>query len=177
MFDMNRGYNGYSMSNRAAEAYSNGEKPLSKWTKSEIIEAIAEVDEKKAELFKKVSLSVLKTSVLKRSSWHHTSSRCNRTDFYSIDIDYIETASEERISELCNKPQKEEAKTNIFKGDIFYLEWSGTRNHPHATERCLENVNIEERGQFYYITNDSGREILKKKIGSNGTRVIKKEEK
>ena len=41
MNNMNSGYNGYSMSNRAVEAYYNGEKPLSKWTKAEA-DALAE---------------------------------------------------------------------------------------------------------------------------------------
>jgi len=27
------GYDGYSMSNNAVDAYENGEKPISKWTK------------------------------------------------------------------------------------------------------------------------------------------------
>lgn len=34
------GYNGFSMSNNAVSAYENGEKPLSKWTKKNIIGAI-----------------------------------------------------------------------------------------------------------------------------------------
>ena len=34
------GYNGYSMSNNAVSAYDNGEKPLSKWRKSDILEEI-----------------------------------------------------------------------------------------------------------------------------------------
>ena len=33
MFNMNSGYHGFSMSNRAIEAYNNDEKPFSKWTK------------------------------------------------------------------------------------------------------------------------------------------------
>lgn len=37
---MNRGYIGYSMSVRAAEAYQSGEKPLSKWSKSDILAAV-----------------------------------------------------------------------------------------------------------------------------------------
>ena len=36
------GYNGWSMSNNAVEAYANGEKPLSKWSKADILEAIEE---------------------------------------------------------------------------------------------------------------------------------------
>ena len=37
MHDMNSGYDGYSMSKRAVEAYGNGEKPYSKWKKSDIV--------------------------------------------------------------------------------------------------------------------------------------------
>lgn len=33
MWNMNSGYSGYSMSNRAVDAYEDGEMPLSKWTK------------------------------------------------------------------------------------------------------------------------------------------------
>lgn len=40
MFNMNSGYDGYRMSNRAVAAYDYGEMPLSKWTKKEIINRI-----------------------------------------------------------------------------------------------------------------------------------------
>ena len=36
------GYNGWSMSNNAVAAYEDGEKPLSKWTKADIFDAIKE---------------------------------------------------------------------------------------------------------------------------------------
>lgn len=42
------GYRGYSMSNNAVAAYEDGEKPLSKWSKSDIILAVAEIDINKA---------------------------------------------------------------------------------------------------------------------------------
>ena len=41
MYNLNSGYSGYSMSNRAVEAYSCGEMPLSKWTKKAIINRIS----------------------------------------------------------------------------------------------------------------------------------------
>ena len=44
MHDMNSGYDGYSMSKRAVEAYGNGEKPYSKWKKSDILERLEEHD-------------------------------------------------------------------------------------------------------------------------------------
>lgn len=42
--DSNSGYSGYSMSNRAVEAYASGEQPLSKWSKDDILEAIKEIN-------------------------------------------------------------------------------------------------------------------------------------
>ena len=36
------GYNGWSMSNNAVAAYEDGEKPLSKWTKTDIFGMIEE---------------------------------------------------------------------------------------------------------------------------------------
>ncbi len=171
MWDANSGYYGYSMSNNAVEAYEDGEKPLSRWTKKDIISAIAEIDPVKAELFKKVNLPVLKEKALSYSSWHHTSNRFNITDFYSIDEDFIEKITKDEIIKLSNV-KKEPVIADIYKGTLYYLEWSGTRKHPKATEVCLENVNIEERGCFYYVTNDSGDFLIKKKIGSNGTYVI-----
>jgi hypothetical protein len=168
----NSGYNGYSMSNRAVEAYSNGEKPLSKWTKAEIISAVSEIDSDKAELLKSVKALTLKEKVLYCSSWHHTSSRYNKTNFYRIDEDFINGLTEEDIAEMALENRNEKKKSKTYKGDIFYIEWSGTRNYPKAEEKCLSNVNIEERGAFYYVTDDAGTELLKKKIGSNGTRVV-----
>jgi hypothetical protein len=168
----NSGYNGYSMSNRAVEAYSNGEKPLSKWTKAEIISAVSEIDSDKAELLKSVKALTLKEKVLYCSSWHHTSSRYNKTNFYRIDEDFINGLTEEDIAEMTLENRNEKKKSKTYKGDIFYIEWSGTRNYPKAEEKCLSNVNIEERGAFYYVTDDAGTELLKKKIGSNGTRVV-----
>lgn len=46
--DRGNGYSGYSMSNNAVAAYEDGEKPLSKWSKSDIILAVAEIDINKA---------------------------------------------------------------------------------------------------------------------------------
>lgn len=40
------GYHGYSMSNNAVSAYADGEMPLSKWTKAEILDACGDKAEK-----------------------------------------------------------------------------------------------------------------------------------
>lgn len=62
MNDMNSGYNGFSMSNRAVQAYEDGEKPLSKWTKAEIMDIIEYhvKDEVANQTLKKAPLSFLK---------------------------------------------------------------------------------------------------------------------
>ena len=181
MNNMNSGYNGYSMSKRATEAYYNGEKPLSKWTKADIIAAVkAHAAEEPIncpiEAITKAPAQVLKDLPLYRTSWHHTSSYCNSTDFYSVNVERLSEITEELLIEKTaayKKDKEEPLPANIYKGDIKYLEWSGTRKHPKATECELKNVNIEEKGCFYIVTDNAGKLLLKKKIGSNGTYVSK----
>ena len=180
--DMNSGYSGYSMSNRAREAYDDGEKPLSKWSKAGIIEAVEEYAEETElhfdiNLLKKLKVADLKRLVLYRSSWHHTSSYANRTDFYDIDRDKLATLTDEEINRILVRPSENTKNVLVpktYRGDIFYLEWGGTRNHPKATERKLENVNIEEKGCFYIVTDDNGKLLLKKKFDSRGTQVTRR---
>ncbi len=57
MFDKNSGYTGFSMSNRAAEAYTNGEKPYSKWTKREILEKVREISADKEQLLSRLPMN------------------------------------------------------------------------------------------------------------------------
>ena len=91
------GYHNYSMSNNAVEAYNTGEKPISKWKKSDII---SEINQYRKEfdlplidnaIFKKISIKIMRKHFLTCSSWHHTSSHYNKTDFYSIDEDAIDS--------------------------------------------------------------------------------------
>ena len=42
------GYNGYSMSNNAVEAYDSGKKPFSKWTKLDFLQEFEQIDEEKS---------------------------------------------------------------------------------------------------------------------------------
>ena len=183
MMNMNSGYTGYSMSNRACEAYNNGEKPYSKWSKSDIISEIEEYAKNNDILF---TMSVLKKApkqaiidlVLRRSSWHHTSSFCNATDFYSIDFDIVDMLTDDMITKAAGEyknVKKTVKKYDIikYKGNIAYLEWGGTRKHPTASKHTLNDVYIEEKGCFYIVTDENGNQLLKKKIGSNGTYVTK----
>ena len=105
------------MSNRAIEAYNNGEKPFSKWTKKDILDAIEEYkqesDDPTVHLFytvfyelAKVRAAVLKTHLLHKSSWHHTSKFYNRTDFYELDIDYLESLTDSDLDEWVHNSKK-----------------------------------------------------------------------
>jgi len=72
------GYNGFSMSNNAVEAYNKGLLPLSKITASMLKDA--GIKTKKSEL--KILTS---NGIIKHTEWHHTSCHYNCTDFYSLD--------------------------------------------------------------------------------------------
>lgn len=167
MFNMNSGYSGYSMSNRAVEAYADGEMPLSKWSKQLIIDEVVEYDHFTKENLKKYTKKVLTKYFLERSSWHHTSSYCNETDFYSINSNRAEKGSIDDLEELkeCYKKEaKKVEKLEVKKAKVKYLEWSGSRSHPKATEVEDYAVII---GNWAYFTNGN-----KKSLSSNGFKII-----
>lgn len=183
------GYHGYSMSNNAVAAYSNGKRPKTKWTKALILDDIKsltidsaeELDEnaesleqlkKKFELLKKCSVETLRKHLLRYSEWHHTSSRYNKTDFYEVDDEAFINASEKEITEWKN--ESHELHTSpCKKGTITYLVWYGSLKHPKAYEATLRNMLIQEKGSFYYVYDPakSNKLVLKKKIGGRGTTV------
>lgn len=172
------GYHNYSMSNNAVAAYARGEMPLSKWTKAAILAAAAEYLEhdengaQKLEWLRAGRLANLKRFALHNSSWHHTSSHYNSTDFFSLDELNLDNMTEIDAAKL--KENEEAPAVDVAPGRrvgcIEWLEWGGTRKHPRAFERKLENVEIEEKGCFYLVFKN-GVQVLKKKIGSNGTVV------
>lgn len=69
----NRGYSGWSKSNRAVEAEENGLLPLTR-----AIKAVAE----SAGVTRKVAREAL--LAVGPAEWHHTSKHFNRTDYYKI---------------------------------------------------------------------------------------------
>lgn len=165
------GYNGFSMSNNAVAAYEDGEKPLSKWTKTDIFDAInkQEVELKcSIEKLKKLPVKVLKEVCLTYSSWHHTSNHYNKTDFYSLDVDRIENLADDKIEELLldyKTGKKAESKPLEERWECAFLEWSGSRKHPVATEVIEEGI---IKGNWFYRKDGS-----KKKTTANGFRFIK----
>ena len=169
------GYNGYSMSNNAVAAYEDGEKPLSKWTKADILDEIRrqEVELRcSVESLRCLPAKVLKGTCLTRSSWHHTSSYYNKTDFYSLDVDEIENLTDDTIKELAANYKKYKAdedtqsKPSEERWKCAFLEWTGSRKHPKATEVVEEGI---VKGDWFYREDGS-----KKKTTANGFKFIEK---
>ena len=165
------GYNGFSMSNNAVAAYEDGEKPLSKWTRADIFDAIEsqEVELKcSIEKLKKLPVKVLKEVCLTYSSWHHTSNHYNKTDFYSLNVEGIENLTDDKIEELLSDykaNKKTESEPSEERWECAFLEWSGSRKHPVATEVIEEGI---IKGNWFYREDGS-----KKKTTANGFRFLK----
>lgn len=161
------GYYGYSMSNNAVEAYANGEKPLSKWIKGDILEYISLNfdDSIDMDLLKKVPAKALKNLCLSKSSWHHTSNHFNKTDFYVVDSDKVSNITVESI-DLEIKKCTQTTLPIEEKWKCAFLEWSGTRKHPKSTEYIEEGI---IKGEWFIRADGS-----KKKTTANGFRRIEK---
>lgn len=146
------GYSGYSMSNNAVAAYENGEKPLSKWKKADILEAVKtqEVELKcSPSKLQKLPAVLLKEICLCYSSWHHTSSHYNETKFYMLNAEYLETLTDAMVDEIAaeyNKTHAKEKQSVEETWECAFLEWSGTRKHPKATEVVEQGILSEDNG-------------------------------
>ena len=112
-----KGYLGSSMSVRAAEAYEQGEMPISRWTKTAIIQAVKGYcfdfdlaydpdieNNTKAELVKEF---------LEYKSWHHSSRTAREVEFFGLNEDAVcrsfEQMSEEQIIERDRQMADERA--------------------------------------------------------------------
>lgn len=165
------GYDGYSMSNNAVQAYKDGEMPKSKWTKDIIIESIEEkVEDGELVLkcsfskLKKLPAKVLQVICLCYASWHHTSQCYNHTDFYLLDIDWIGKLTDDDLEQLALdykeeqkaiKKKKEEEVPETW--ECRYYEWSGSRRHPKKEE--FEKVGIIKGNWFYPFDGDKKKKV------------------
>lgn len=168
------GYDGYSMSNNARDAYDEGRKPLSQFTTDDVSDFNEMLKSRNISTEVK-SLRAFKDLMYKfgdTGEWHHTSNYYNETPFYSPD-EVLDRVTEDDIIE-ANKPTVKE-KTPIYKwkGDLDYLEWGGTRAHPKATKRTLNDVEVEEKGNWYYVYKD-GELLFRKGKDTKGVELKNK---
>ena len=179
--DMNSGYYGYNMSNRAMDAYCNGEYPKSDWTKYEIIDQVqAAVDWNEAKFdpdtLEKYSKDALFNVFTQYTSTHHTGSRCNWTEFYSlIDHDALMKVTEEELIEAEKEVKaerkekrriKKQQEENIEIWACKYIVWEGTRNYPNPKEHINAGY---IKGKWFYMTDGT-----KKKVDGNGFEKLAK---
>ena len=166
---MGNGYNGYSKSNNAVSAEENDRYPAT------VAAKLLGVKPEAIRLY------------LPSTEWHHTGSWYNKTDYYDIAdlLQYMDGGKEQLEKEGYSKPdindieetykklkayKKPKADEKVYRANVSYIEWSGTRARAKANKKLLENVIVHEKGSFYTIELPSG-ETLRKKIGSNGTFV------
>ena len=121
------GYHNFSMSNNAVAAYDNGERPISKWGKADILDLCGE----KADMLSVLTLNELRKHLLYNSSWHHTSKHYNKTEFYSFDDDALDNMTASAVSEIVAlRKRKNDTSLKRIKAEITYTEWVGNyRNY------------------------------------------------
>lgn len=112
-----KGYLGSSMSVRAAEAYEQGEMPISRWTKTAIIHAVKDYcfdfDLAYDPDIEKKTKAELAKEFLEYKSWHHSSRTAREVEFFGLNEDAVcrsfEQMSEEQIIERGRQMADERA--------------------------------------------------------------------
>lgn len=145
------------MSNNAVEAYDDGMAPSSK------IPGIP------SPLVKKYGSP---------SEWHHTASWFNKTDFYKIEcvrtIFGLEDCgccepNPEAIESLKNHKKGKKEITIYENCQVRWIEWSGSRNHPRATDCEESGCRVEVSGETAKIfRKGSETHFLTKRLSTRG---------
>jgi hypothetical protein len=143
------GYDGFSMSNNAREAYRSGlVTAKDTGVPAHLVKRFCRYDE-----------------------WHHTSSRFNVTFFY--DREYVRaTFGLEPSEEYETNPEAvaalEEYKRGLASTKTYencrvrWLEWGGTRRHPVATPRLVEGCRVTVKGVTATVETPEGKTFIKR---------------
>lgn len=156
-------YIGKRMSERAFNAYQEGAKPLSKWAKKDVIDLVKEVRPELVEKLSKVRKEELAKVCLIQTSWHHTGSFYNKTDFYEFDENAVEEITDSEIEKLLES--KPAAKKVSDLEDVYFewIEWEGTKRYPKKVQKSGYGV---KKGNWIY-TLDIYDTLTKKKADGN----------
>jgi hypothetical protein len=176
MNNMNSGYNGYSRSVRSAQAIGNYELPLSQFNKS-VIESFLEDN---ADLFDIKKLIVVPVNTWKfvaktfveASSWHHTSSKLNKTDHYSLDE--VASTIENLGLDFINERMAEKKAEKLQKDGLLYAVldaqiWGGSRNRPKLLGE--EHLAGFQKGDWFYPVAYTDDYPLNQKYKVNGSKI------
>lgn len=152
------GYDGFSMSNRAKQAYEDGIVPASVIAKQIGRGATA----------KGVA------HVLVPKEWHHTSKTFQRTEFYDLAGEIAKWAetraksidqAKREIEDLIVAASKvSRVKVTHENCDVEWLEWEGGFKHPRAVEAYAAGCRvIETGGQFVLVEFTTGKTMKKRR--------------
>lgn len=154
------GYDGFSMSNNAVQAYADGLVPASKTgVPAHLVEIYVQPVE-----------------------WHHTSAKYNATNFYNrtevravfgIEPSEDYDADPQAVAALAEAKAAPKSRM-VMARKIEWLEWPGNvgrygRKAP-PIEHAAENIEVTLRGQMVEFTADG--QTWRKKIGANGFRIM-----
>ena len=171
------GYDGWSMSNNARSAYANDKRPLSRWTKSDILdvcENLAKLNDIELDYGKlsKLNLFTLK-QLLVYSEWHHTGKFFNRTDFYEVSLDRLQGLIERGYPNQ-QAPAKAKSVQDFDDGYChgYYVE---KIFHPYSRwnryeEKQVSFANARTKGEWLYLA-DGSRKALKKVVIEKRTKI------
>lgn len=175
------GYVGSSMSENAVLAYNAGEKPKSKWTKTQMIATLKtyceEFDLAYDATIEKMTKATIFDAFFRWTSWHHTGKFANETDFYGLD----DSAVLERFRELSpdeierrdaerQRLQREHDEQLAQLSGVLARAWQAyTTEHgfePDTVAAALESapeicdVRISKKGNEIVEVNDGGTPII-----------------
>ncbi len=153
------GYVGYSMSERARDAYENGLKPLSKITKSDVVAAGLDLP---------VVLFRAFCGHFGTNEWHHTSNHYNETYFYDVaeiaeQIKALSDDERERLIYAFRRESKEAKRALATKQEsgyfavLTYDEWHGSRKHGKFHQQ-IKPVYI--KGNYAYLVGSYSRKKM-----------------
>lgn len=187
------GYDGCRMSNNAVAAYENGEMPISKWTKNEILKGIEEKIENEElllkcsfEKLKKVPKGALQEHCLRLSSWHHTGGACRQTFFHELDSDKIEELTDKDLDDITSaykesqkelKKKKEQEVEEEIKCECSFPIWPKSavfrvgrysRGRSHSRPKVVTEIGTI-KGDWFIRPNGS-----RKSIYSNGFEILRR---
>ncbi|MCX8003340.1 MAG: hypothetical protein N2688_00030 [Burkholderiaceae bacterium] len=144
------GYDGFSMSNRARDAYRSGLRPASK------------IGRVPADLIRRF---------VPPEEWHHTSVRFNRTEFYSPrrvlavfglapHPDY--EADPEAVAALAAHRAGGD-RPRVHTGcTVEWIEWGGTLHRPKAYPQRATGCTVAVKGRTATVTLPNGRRFRKR---------------
>ena len=147
----------YSMSNNAHAAYEDNIRPISRWNKQDILDALpAEVVEEYG--LQGYPLWFLKETLLQLESWHHTGKMYNRTNFWEVTPPNCSAGEFKRLYETAaaarEKQLQEKNESPLRKVKVTYLEWASRNSRP--TEITEYGV---VKGNYVYLQS-GGRKHL-----------------